>query len=328
MKKIIFVLIILMTGISAFSYDRSKIMIAVDNEQMDPKDFKYSPNTEAEKARRLRYPSLPEHIKKLYDQNFRLTTVGYVDSPEGLRVRDTGSTLGRVITKLDNDTYVIINKAGKQDTIDGITSVWLNILIPEEYCKKGESETGWVFGGYISRYESYYLDDDLIDDKVLFSNNKFKIWLSKTNTTKSYVIDDEDLECFKGVSMIDCIYLQNQEKTESRFFVQAIKAIEDDNDCYHYQGNYFVIMNNRLVKFAEIISKSDCIFKEHGEYMSTLSGADGSIGVWEVNYNYGGRMHHDDVMAFKFTDEYPYVMFDNFSFNNYTMIQDGPRYDR
>ena len=38
---------------------------------------------------------------------------------------------------------------GKEDTIDGITAPWVEILIPRYEWKGEKAEYGWVFGGYV-----------------------------------------------------------------------------------------------------------------------------------------------------------------------------------
>ena len=74
----------------------------------------------------------------------------YIDSPEGLRVRDKPSLKSNKICGLTHRLSVKVVAIGKEETIDGITAPWVEILIPRYEWKNDEAEFGWVFGGYLS----------------------------------------------------------------------------------------------------------------------------------------------------------------------------------
>ncbi|WP_191014192.1 SH3 domain-containing protein [Treponema zioleckii] len=75
----------------------------------------------------------------------------YVDSQEGLRVRDKPSLKSNRLCGLQHRLPVKVVAIGKEETIDGITAPWVEILIPRYEWKGDEAEYGWVFGGYISK---------------------------------------------------------------------------------------------------------------------------------------------------------------------------------
>lgn len=75
----------------------------------------------------------------------------YVDSEEGLRVRDNPSLKSNRLCGLPHRLPVKVVAIGKEETIDGITAPWVEILIPRYEWKSEEAEYGWVFGGYLSK---------------------------------------------------------------------------------------------------------------------------------------------------------------------------------
>ena len=78
---------------------------------------------------------------------------GVYRAKENLRLRETGSTSGAVITAMPAGTRVKILSLGKEETIDGITNNWVKVRV--EWNSKdlnGRSiyeTTGWCFGGYL-----------------------------------------------------------------------------------------------------------------------------------------------------------------------------------
>lgn len=54
----------------------------------------------------------------------------YVDSEEGLRIRNEAGLSGKRITLLSNMTQVKVLAIGKEETIDGNTAPWVEIQIP------------------------------------------------------------------------------------------------------------------------------------------------------------------------------------------------------
>ncbi len=75
----------------------------------------------------------------------------YVDSPEGLRIRNQPSLNSEKIGVLYDRMIVKVIEIGELTTIDGIKSNWIKILIPIDTIKNNEKTYGWVFGGYLSK---------------------------------------------------------------------------------------------------------------------------------------------------------------------------------
>ena len=88
--------------------------------------------------------------KARFYENGKVIDTMYVDSPEGLRVRDNPSLKSNRICGLTHRLPVKVVAIGKEETIDGITAPWVEILIPRYEWKNDEAEFGWVFGGYLS----------------------------------------------------------------------------------------------------------------------------------------------------------------------------------
>ena len=87
--------------------------------------------------------------KSRFYENGKVIDTMYVDSPEGLRVRSAPSLKSNRICGLTHRLPVKIVAIGNEDTIDGITAPWVEILIPRYEWKSDEPEYGWVFGGYL-----------------------------------------------------------------------------------------------------------------------------------------------------------------------------------
>lgn len=85
----------------------------------------------------------------------------YVDSEEGLNVRDEPSLSGKKIAKLLHNDYVIPVEIGEKTTIDGTEDFWVKILLyPEHRKDKKKDEYGWVFGAYLSdTIPSFYTEE-------------------------------------------------------------------------------------------------------------------------------------------------------------------------
>ena len=87
--------------------------------------------------------------KSRFYENGSVIDTMYVDSPEGLRVRDAPSLKSNRICGLTHRLSVKVVAIGNEETIDGITAPWVEILIPR-YEWNGETpEYGWIFGGYL-----------------------------------------------------------------------------------------------------------------------------------------------------------------------------------
>lgn len=74
----------------------------------------------------------------------------YVDSPEGLKVRDNPSLSAKKIDVLYDRMSVKVMSVGAETVIDGIKSNWVKILLPLETIRQKQNICGWVFGGYLT----------------------------------------------------------------------------------------------------------------------------------------------------------------------------------
>lgn len=78
----------------------------------------------------------------------------YVDSTDGLRVRDKASLDGKRIGGLTHRQKVKVAEKGEKATIDGIASNWIKIELPSTEWTSNKPEYGWVFGGYLKAERS------------------------------------------------------------------------------------------------------------------------------------------------------------------------------
>ena len=89
--------------------------------------------------------------KSRFYKNGAVIDTMYVDSPDGLRVRDKPSLKSNRICGLTHRLPVKVVAIGREETIDGITAPWVEILIPRYEWKSDSPEYGWIFGGYLSQ---------------------------------------------------------------------------------------------------------------------------------------------------------------------------------
>ena len=78
---------------------------------------------------------------------------------ENLRLRIDEQTTAQVVTTLAAGMRVKVLAPGREDTIDGITSNWVQVSVLDGAKDKGGNtvETGtigWLFGGYLSETEA------------------------------------------------------------------------------------------------------------------------------------------------------------------------------
>lgn len=95
--------------------------------------------------------------KSRFYENGKVIDTMYVDSKEGLRVRDYPSLKSNRICGLTHRLPVKVVAIGKEETIDGIKAPWVEILIPRYEWKSAEPEYGWVFGGYLSKEQAKFV---------------------------------------------------------------------------------------------------------------------------------------------------------------------------
>ena len=93
--------------------------------------------------------------------------IRYVTSPDGLRVRSEPNLSSKVINTLYYGEYVIVDKIGKEDTIDGIKANWVRAIFFDD--EEAPEKNGWLFGGYLSKDEP-----ELGNDAFEFINSYLK----------------------------------------------------------------------------------------------------------------------------------------------------------
>ena len=87
--------------------------------------------------------------KSRFYENGKIIDTMYVDSEDGLKVRDYPSLKSNRICGLSHRTRVSIVDVAEDDIIDGIQAPWIKIVIPAQV--KSTQKYGWVFGGYLSK---------------------------------------------------------------------------------------------------------------------------------------------------------------------------------
>ena len=111
----------------------------------------------------------------------------YVNSLDGLKVRDTPNLSGKRICGLVNALPVKIIKIGNETEIDGIKDNWVKILIPAYEWKDQNPEYGWVFGGYLSEEKIQYNLNSTEDIRNLLTS---KIWKKEVSSFIKYFEHD------------------------------------------------------------------------------------------------------------------------------------------
>ena len=73
---------------------------------------------------------------------------------DNLRLRSSGSTAGKPVVTIGKGTQVKVIAVGVEDTIDGISSNWVQVEVQigakdRDGKPIAAGTTGWVFGGYL-----------------------------------------------------------------------------------------------------------------------------------------------------------------------------------
>lgn len=121
-----------------------------------------------------------EVSKKILRRKEAIPDTMYVNSVDGLKVRDKPSLKSNKICVLTNRFPVKCTALGKQETIDGITASWIEILLPRYEWKSDKPEYGWVFGGYLSEVQPEFVTPSNAEEfkKLLCS---YSCWQIKEN---------------------------------------------------------------------------------------------------------------------------------------------------
>ncbi len=89
--------------------------------------------------------------KSRFYENGKVIDTMYVNSEDGLKVRDYPSLKSNRLCGLHHRLPVKLVAIGKEETIDGITAPWVEILLPRYEWKGDEPAFGWAFGGYLAK---------------------------------------------------------------------------------------------------------------------------------------------------------------------------------
>ena len=100
----------------------------------------------------------------------------YVNSPEGLRIRNKPSLSGTKIGLLYDRMKLKILEIGTEETIDGITSNWIRVLLQVESLKQKKTVSGWVFGGYLTDSLKPFSTKDWTDRDLILYLSRFEWW--------------------------------------------------------------------------------------------------------------------------------------------------------
>ena len=122
-----------------------------------------------------------------YYENEKLRNTMYVNSLEGLNVRNSPNLAGKKICGLVNAFPVKIIEIGNEVEIDGIKDNWVKILIPAFKWENQKPEYGWVFGGYLSKERIEYNLNSTIDIKNLLTS---KIWKKENSSYLKWFTQD------------------------------------------------------------------------------------------------------------------------------------------
>ena len=90
-----------------------------------------------------------------YETVVRLQSGKGYRASDNLRLRSSGSTAGKLVVTIGKGTQVKVLSIGAQQTIDGITSNWVQVEV-QAGAKDRDGKaiaagtTGWLFGGYLT----------------------------------------------------------------------------------------------------------------------------------------------------------------------------------
>lgn len=112
----------------------------------------------------------------------------YVNSPEGLRIRNAASLSANKIGAFYDRMKVKPVEIGPEVTIDGIKSNWVRVVMPVETIKTGRIVTGWVFGGYLTKTLKPFSTENWTDADLLRYLSRFA-WAGSARQVYSFSKD-------------------------------------------------------------------------------------------------------------------------------------------
>lgn len=123
-----------------------------------------------------------------YFRNNKNINYLYVNSSEGLRIRDTQKLSGNKIGVLYDRMKVKVISIGDEETIDGIKSNWIRILLPIETIKSNVNEYGWIFGGYLTEQLEPFSIENWSDNDLKRYLCRFS-WVTGTRSFYQFSLD-------------------------------------------------------------------------------------------------------------------------------------------
>ena len=175
----------------------------------------------------------------------------YVNSKEGLRIRDKPDLTGRVLDVIKHkDVVLIFGKSDNTDFIDGISEYW--------YSTKINDEQGWVFGGYLKETLAEIDYDEIIG---FFFADDIEVKLEDGfNRERYFTVLENGLIDLSGINF-EISYIRDDE-----FFIKyQFPFLESPNPDY----------NNATFKYSAYSNNPFC----------QLSGEGGSGGIYLDFYN-------------------------------------------
>ena len=180
---------------------------------------------------------------RFYENGKRLDTM-YVDSKEGLRVRNTSSLKSEKLCSLPHRLPVKVVAIGREEKIDGITAPWVEILLPRYEWKNSEPEYGWVFGGYLKEKQPVFKKPSTKEELKNYLTSFF-YWVELSESSwKEKELEDY----FKLIWYYDiytCFSQNNYYKScESKSYGDGtFKLIDSETlefhcNSYDYEGDY------------------------------------------------------------------------------------------
>ena len=91
--------------------------------------------------------------KSRFYENNQLLRIMYVNSIEGLRVREKPDLNSKKICTLPYRMVIKIVKIEEEVVIDGIKDPWVKILLPRNEWNDDVQKYGYVFGGYLEKQQ-------------------------------------------------------------------------------------------------------------------------------------------------------------------------------
>ena len=132
--------------------------------------------------------------KSRFFDNGKVIDTMFINSEDGLRVRDKPSLNSKRLCALPYRFPVKVVAIGKEEKIDNITAPWIEILIPRYEWKNEEPEYGWVFNWKeLSEWELEHFGSEM---SVGYSKNDYyEYFYDKTYFDGKYkTVDSNTIE--------------------------------------------------------------------------------------------------------------------------------------